>query len=290
MVKSALNYAREHIQRIKDIYNRENHPLPPAFSEEDVDIRAPRLFSDNFALSILEDIAEARIKGYGTAMRISTRSDIWDFFNKSLDDPANVLEKTVRLAIAKGCYMRPPYIPVPEKMDFVGKKSFITGYLGKKRPLTAIEISHIFSGLKKNLFRKTLFLGFSRTAGHNNVRRYLEKGSEIASKHAKVFASILIENDLPVSMNRDSEIIGSQTKPYSDRLMMQYAAISNVILADNYGKALTVSGTKRDLGINYARLTIEILKYAGDGVNTTIEKGWFKEPPQAPAKPARMLH
>ncbi|MDD3653450.1 MAG: DUF3231 family protein [Desulfotomaculaceae bacterium] len=287
--KQALRMAEEHLKKITTIYKKENHPIPHGLSDEDVDLNAPKLFSDEFALSILQSIAESRVEGYGTALTMSARPDVLEFFYESLNDPASVLKRTIELAISKGFYMRPPQIPIPKKPEVAKSQNFITGFFGKKRPLTAIEISHIFSGLNKNLYRKTLFSGFSQIAENDEVRRYMERGKEIASKHMKIFAQTLTENNFPVSMDWNSAIVGSNTTPFSDKLIMLYVRVTNVIQSNNYGKALTVAGTKRDLAIDFARLTLEVLKYAEDGINIQIKHGWFEEPPQASGE-YRQIH
>lgn len=279
--KHALQMAEEHLKKITNIYKKENHPIPHGLSDDDINLKAPKLFSDGFALIILENIALSRIEGYGTALAMSTRPDVLEFFYNSLNDPASVFKRTTKLEISKGFYMRPPQIPIPEKVEMAKNQSFVTGLFGNNRPLTSIEISHIFNGLKRNLYRKTLFSGFSQTAEFDDVRHYMERGREIAAKHVEIFATTLTENNLPVPMNWDSAIIGTDTKPFSDRLMMQFMAVSNVMQINNYSKALAVVGTKRDLAIDFARLILEVLNYAKDGGNIVIKHGWFEEPPQA---------
>lgn len=46
ILEYGLELSTKHIQRVKSILTQENHPLPVGFNEQDVNINAPRLFSD----------------------------------------------------------------------------------------------------------------------------------------------------------------------------------------------------------------------------------------------------
>lgn len=290
LLEDALEHARNHLRVITRIYEKMRCPLPQALSGADVDLHSPRLFTDEFALIILENIAESRIEGYGTALGMATSPDILDFFYQAQKEPAAILTKTIRLALARDYFLIPPQIPAPEKGFRTKSQNFITGLLSRPRPLTAIEISHVFVGLKKNSYRRIYLDGFSRTAEHKDVRRYLERGRDIAAKHLDIFSRILAQNNLPAAPYPDAVLAGPQARPFSDRLMMQYVSVSNVINANDYGKALTVVGTSPKLGIDFARLQMEILTYARDGMNIVIRRGWFEEPPQAASAAKGVLH
>ncbi|MCL5056428.1 MAG: DUF3231 family protein [Actinobacteria bacterium] len=284
-IREVLEYTRglaqKHLDWLSDLYARENHPIPRAFSDEDINPNTPRLFSDAFVLVYLEELAKERIDGYCTALQMSTRADIRWYFTECAADPAELYNRTVSLMLKKGLYERPPFIPVPQKNVMVKKKSFLAGYLGARRPLTSIEISHIFSGLQRNSFRKAAFTGFSQVAGSDQVKRYMENGKRISSRHIKTLSSLLINNDLPVSMPWDQGVTDSKTSPFSDRIMMEGIMTSNVVMIGAYGKALAVLGLRHDLEVDMVPLMVEILRYAGEGAKILIEKGWFQEPPQA---------
>jgi hypothetical protein len=282
-VKQILEYtlgiAKKHLNIISEIYFREKHPIPIGFTDEDVNLEAPRLFSDTAILFFIEEMARSRLEGYSTALYMCTRKDVRKYFTECVADPAEIYNRIVSAMLSKGLYIRPPYIPVPEKIDFAKKQSYLAGYLGKQRPLNSIEISHIFTGLQRNLQREAMCIGFSRVAGSDKVKSFMERGKEIASKHVEIFGSLLMKNKLPVSMAWDSGVTESKIAPFSDKLMMQQVRTSNVVLFASYGKALSV--VRRDLVVDFSRLEAEILRYLEDGIKIIIENGWFEEPPQA---------
>jgi len=280
ILEYTLGIAQKHLQRLSQIYEEENHPIPRGFTDDDINLDAPRLFTDSFILAFLEDMAKVRLDGYSTAMQMSTRADVRKFFTECVADPAEIYNRVVSVMLSKGIYMRPPHIPVPEKVDFVKKQSFLTGYLGKRRPIVSVGISHVFSGLQTNSFRKGIFSGFAQVTDSKQVRQYMERGKEISSKHAEIFGSLLMKEDLPVTMPWDSGITESRISPFSDRLMMQKVWESNSVLIGSYGKAFSVV-LRNDLSIDFVRLMMETAKYAQDGLNILIDNGWLEEPPQS---------
>lgn len=279
ILEYVLGIAKKHLVIISEIYSREKHPIPVGFTDEDVNLEAPRLFSDSAILYFLEEMTRSRLEGYSTALYMSTRTDVRKYFTECVADPAEVYNRVVSVMLSKGIYIRPPYIPVPAKIDFAKKQSYLAGYLGKQRPLNSIEISHIFTGLQRNLQREAMYDGFGRVAGSEQVRKHMEKGKEIANKHVKVFSSLLMNNNLPISMTWDSGVTESKIAPFSDKLMMQQIRTCTVVLIASYGKALSV--VRHDLMAEFARLEAEVLKFLEDGTNIIIENGWFEEPPQA---------
>lgn len=281
LLENTSSLSQRHLDRLKNIYSREKHPIPRGLTDEDVNPEAPRLFSDSFILNHLKDMAKIRIDGYSTAVMMATRSDVMDFFTEGLSEIVEFRNSTVRVMQSKGFYLRAPYIPVPKRVDYVKKKSFMTGYIGKRRPPTSIEISHIFSGLEKNSYRKALFTGFGQVAESEQVRKYMIRGREISEKHVEIFTRMLVENDLPVSMVWDSGVLDSKVPPFTDNLMAQSIRASNVELVASYGKAVPVVGLRHDFGVDFARLMAEAAKYAEDGVNLLIDNGWLEEPPKA---------
>jgi len=278
-----LNYALETVQkhhhRAMKFFQDDRHPVPQGFTDNDVNLNAPRLFSDLFILCYIEKLAEIRINGYSTALPMTARKDVLDFFNECLASSAELYNKVTRVMLSKGFFIRSPYIETPGKIDFVKKQNYLAGFFGNRRHLNVIEISHIFNSIKVNTFRKALFIGFSQVADSKKVREYMLRGKEISTKHIKIFGSIMIKNDLPISMSWDLGVTDSTIPPFSDKLMMQHIRAMNVVEMAYYGKAFS-SSTRNDLAVNFSRLMLEIGKYAEDSLNILIDNGWLEEIPQ----------
>src|SRR5699024_1523534 len=100
------------------------------------------------------------------------------------------------LAKQKGYYIRIPKIPVPEQIDFVEKDSFLSGWLGERRPLLGVEITHLAFNSERNALGQAVITGFSQVAQNKEIRAYFEKGRGISGKHHEALSDILRENYL----------------------------------------------------------------------------------------------
>jgi hypothetical protein len=53
LFKYAIHLGENHVEKIKAFLSRDNFPIPQGFTDNDVDIRTPRLFTDQFCLHFL---------------------------------------------------------------------------------------------------------------------------------------------------------------------------------------------------------------------------------------------
>lgn len=276
----ALELAKTHIQIITGIFKEENYPIPYGFTDEDVDLTAPRLFSDTYWLKYLHEMTIHGLTGYAIALTTSTRTDIRDFYIQCNISSMELYQKTINVLLSKGLFSRPPYIATPKKADFVEQQSFLTGWFGERRPLNSIEVSNIFFNLKKDLVSRALQIGFSQVAKSKEVREFMSRGADMTFKHIEIFSSILHESDLPSPKHWESEITNSTVPPFSDKLMMYHAEVLVSTAVGFYGAGMAVC-MRRDLAVQYQRLITETQKYLEDGANILINNGWMEQTPQA---------
>ncbi|AGK55963.1 DUF3231 family protein [Bacillus sp. 1NLA3E] len=185
------------------------------------------------------------------------------------------------ILLNKGLSIRPPYITPQHQVEFVKKQSFLSGWFGEKRPLVALEISHLATNIQTNAMGRALAIGFAQTAKTADVRDYMVRVKEIAKKHIEIFHATLTEESLPAPMTWDSDILDSTKPPFSDKLMMYHICLMYITGIGNYGTALSQS-IRKDLIQKYTRLISEVGLLAEDGANLTIKHGWMECPPQAP--------
>lgn len=281
VIESSLQLSKQNIQTISKIYNRENHPIPVGFTEDDVNVNAPKLFSDTYMLMYVMNMTSISLLGNSVALGLSSRSDVVDFVHELMASASELHIWAKRIALEKGVYIRPPYISVPEKVDFVKKQSFLFDVFSKhKRPVNAIEISHLYLNIQTNSLGKTLIMGFAQVCKSEDVKKYFIEGKRIATEHIHKFSELLTHDDLPTPMGWDAHVLDSTTAPFSDKLMMYHITEMIAIGIGNYGASIGAS-QRADLGVLYARLTTEIALYAEDGANVLINHGWLEEPPQA---------
>jgi ferritin-like metal-binding protein YciE len=280
LLQYALSLSQNHLPILRTIFESENFPIPIGFIEQDVDINAPRLYSDVYYLIYLGNMAKFGIAGNGLGITLVARHDCLSYFSSVLDDAKELHLKVTNLLLEKGVYVRPPYISIPEKVDFVKKQGFLTGYLGERRVLTGVEIAHLYLNMTNNIAGKALLMGFSRVTKSTELRKFFERGVDIAKKHLEVLHSILNEGDLPSPMTHDTDVLDSQVPPFSDKLMLFHTGLLSAAGIANFGGSISLS-LRRDLVTHYSRLIAEAGQYAEDGANLMIKNGWMEEPPQA---------
>ncbi|MEN2768047.1 DUF3231 family protein [Ornithinibacillus xuwenensis] len=283
-VKEIVNYglklSESHKEKLKAFFNMEKYPIPVGFHlNEDVDVNAERLYSDTYILNFMRDMAQVGMNNYSMATSLAAREDVYNYFSACFVESNKLHRMAKDLMLSKGVYVRSPNLPIPSKVDFVKKQSFLTGWFGERRPLTGMEISNLYANMQRNVLGVAALISFSQVAKSKEVRQFMQRGKEIAEKHVEVLGSILRENELPAPMSWNAEITENTSFVFSDKLMMfQITALVGIGIG-NYGLSLATSH-RRDLVAQYTRLTTEIMKYSEDGANIMISNGWLEEPPR----------
>lgn len=280
VLELALHLSQNHVDKIKQIFIDEGFPVPHGFTDEDVNLKAPRLFSDSFWLMYINKMSINGLTGYSVALTTATRADIRDFYTQVNDSTMELYNKSLNVKLSKGLYVRPPYISTPEKIDFVKKQSFLTGWFGERRPINAVEISHIDFNMKKSILKEALMLGFAQVSQSKNVRDFISRAKDVSSKHIEIFRTILTENNLPSPPSWESEITNSSIAPFSDKLMLFHTQLLVNYAIGYYGASLAGS-FRRDLSAKVTQVIGEDLLLVEDGVNIMIDNGWLEQIPQA---------
>ncbi|MGM0753861.1 MAG: DUF3231 family protein [Bacillota bacterium] len=115
---------------------------------------------------------------YSGAASLTVREDILEFFQQALQFSSDLYRKTTETVKEKGILVRPPYIDYPEKVEFIMEKSYMSSSLNpfvNRRPLNAVEISHLFLNLflntETNLLVSMIATSFAQMAQSKEVRK-----------------------------------------------------------------------------------------------------------------------
>lgn len=281
VVQQALTISEKHIQEILTIFRNDRFPVPESFTEEDVNRKAKKLYTDEFILYYQWFIGKGYLNYSSIALNTVARKDVAKFYEDSTKDGLELVKKSRDTLLSKGLWIRPPYIPKPETIDFVEKQSFLHGWFGEQRPLLGIEIAHLFYNLMTNSVGLGLITSFLQVAKDEKVRNYFSKGMKICSKHVEELGEILKAEQLSVPSSWNLGVTTSTEPPFSDRLMLFFITLLNAQGISNYGIGLATS-MRRDVGLCFTRLTAEVVHYAEDGTNLLIDFGWLEQPPKAP--------
>jgi hypothetical protein len=199
------------------------------YSDTDVNLYAPKLYSDIFMLEYLKNLGGAGIVIYGLSAAVSPRSDIRDLFNQCISSSKEILNKPSNILLEKGRYIRSPKIPTPHKAEFVQEGSLFDSYYDKDRSLNAIEINNLFLMSLRNGIGRALLIGYSQVAETEDVKKFLVRGRNMAGKHMEIFHSLLQQDNLPDPINWDSEVSDSKIAPFSEKLMLNHTVLLIVL-------------------------------------------------------------
>lgn len=280
LVLHAVDLSQQHVEIIRNIFHKEGIKVPQGFTKNDVNENAKRLFSDIFYLHYLKHMTNGGLATYGRILQHIYRNDIRAFFSKGLTSSIELYNEITQELLERGLDNRPPTIPYPQEVKFVHKQSFLLEGLGRRKPLTGEEASQLHFNILTNQFGSSLATAFSQVAKSNKVREYILRGKHLAFKHIQVFSDYLENNSLPIPISIDQEVTESTESPFSDKLILMHFGLMIYSGIGNYGAAISAS-RKSDLVMDFSRLSLEILKYAEDGINIMIDHEWMEQPPLA---------
>lgn len=269
------------IERTKKIFNEEKFPIPKGFSDEDLNLSAPALYTDIYGLSFVYRLNQMSLSDYATTATKVARRDIVEYFYYCMESTAALYKKALNLMLSKGIYDRPPKMDYPDKVEFVDKVDPILDiWNSEKRPLNAFELGEIFYIIERNYIGLLLLMGFIQVTEDEEIREFLIKGKYLAQKQIDIFNKVLKEEEhlgnIPVSM----EVSDSRVSPFSERLIM--FLVSTTITTGIYLAAYALSvSMRKDLAAHYSSIMVEIMMYGEKGSKLMIRKGWMEQPPQA---------
>lgn len=280
ILQETLDLCNQHIQVLKNFFNQAELPIPEGFTDKDVDVNAPRLFTDEFYLLYLSNISRAQMLSYSQILSNCARMDIRDYFTKSLNESSGLYNKAADLRLSKGIFTRFPQVEVPKNVEFIKNKNFILDLIGEKRALLVGEITHISIVILANIVGRVLTTGFGQVCKTKEISKYMFRGRDMSSKKIDIYTSVLTSENIPVPSTSYSSVTDSTIAPFSEKLMMYHITSAGLVSIINDGIALSES-LRSDLSTTYIRFLTEALDYSKDGADIMINNKWFEQPPQA---------
>ncbi|MGY4762916.1 DUF3231 family protein [Paenibacillus caseinilyticus] len=282
IVDKSLKRAETNLKTVRSIMKEEEYVVPVGFTSEDVDVTKPKMFFDTFYLMYMRQMAKVGMLAFSGFLAMMVREDLLAFYKECLLAATELYELTTKVSTAKGTTIRPPFISVPTVVEFVENGSYLKGegLLRHKRPLNAIEISHLFTNIETNLLGSMLGIAFAQSAQSKEVKDYLMRGKDIAQKHLKIFGDHLIDSDVQAPMSWDTHVSNMTEPGFSDKLIMFHMTLLAAAGLGNYGASASAT-MRADIAADYLRLAAEISLFAKDGADLMIRRGWMEQPPQA---------
>ena len=107
LAKETLEISQNRLIQIKNFFQTENFPVPVGYSEGDVNLAAPPLFHDTYALSFIYMMNRLSMINFSFTASNNVRLDVLDFFNECIHTSTEIFGKAVRMMLEKGIYDRP---------------------------------------------------------------------------------------------------------------------------------------------------------------------------------------
>ncbi|WP_068677334.1 DUF3231 family protein [Oceanobacillus sp. Castelsardo] len=281
VVQYAYDISSSRLEKLITLFNKEEYAIPNGFTEEkDVNMEAPYLYTDLFCLTYVNHMAKVGMLAYSGFISMSSRKDVRSYFIKGLSEITKLFDQSSDIGLIKGINARHPYIEVPKETDYVDSKKYYSGLnpFSEKRPLNAVEISHLYQNVATNSVGIKLCLSFAQTSPIKDVQDFMIRGRDISKKHIQIFTDTLLKDDIEAPQVPDVGISNSTTQTFSDKLTMFQMSLIMSAGIGNYATAAAAS-KRSDLAINYERLSLEVSRLAKSGADIMITNNWLEQPP-----------
>jgi hypothetical protein len=280
ILEFALQLAETHISKITELFKSANFQVPLGFTESDVNLNAPPLFSDDFLLYYTQTMTIHGLTAYSLAITTSERQDIQSYFFECTVTAKELFQQVVNLGKSLPKFSVPPSIPSPHGVEFIEHAGVISNFIGEKRPLNVSEINNLYFNSKKTGFVRSLSIAFSQVAESEEVRKFMMKNVELAGKDAQSFDDLLQQSNLPAPRIWDSDITDSTESPFSDKLIMFHMAFLVSAALSYYGAAIG-STLRPDIILNYNQVFNHAMQAGADCYSIMIKHGWMEKQPEA---------
>jgi len=281
IVERMLNQSRVSIEQTKAIFMNENIAIPLGFTDEDIRVKALKMFSDTFILYFCNDIVLLSLSTFSSAISDCTRKDVRNYFQTSLEFTLNMQNDINDLMLAKGVYLRPPQIAIDNVVDFVDEKKYFSGLLGGSRPINVAEIANLSRIIHRAQFSKMIFVAFGKIAKSKEIGLHFNKGRDEIQKVLDSLQEVLEKENIPISASSDYEIFDIDVPPFSDRLMLFFVNMCLGIFCFNMVAQAMTSSFRTDIVSKVTKIMNDMKLYYGEGLKLTIKNGWLERPPQS---------
>ncbi|MCB2288547.1 DUF3231 family protein [Clostridium sp. CS001] len=279
LIQYTINLSIQHSAVITDLFNKEGLPIPDGFTDNDVNVNAPRLFTDSFHLAYLTIMARLGMCNYTSILNQTARKDVRDYFSKCINDCVELYNKSTDLRLSKGVFVRAPQIEVSKEVEYIKSDKFLLDFFGEKRPLLAREITRMFELIFTNTMAVALTTAFAQVSKDKKISNCLFKGKDLSSKILGELTKTFLDEGIPASSTSESYVTDSTESPFSEKLMLIYVLIMTTSSISNMGMAISES-SRGDLITKYIKYGEEIMNYAKQCSDILIDNKWLEQPPQ----------
>jgi hypothetical protein len=281
LCSKAGEISKSAIQFCTQLLLSENYPIPKGFSiKEDLNPNAPKMYTDVFILFYLNNMSKLGMSLTSMVLADSARKDIRDFFQNQLVSMTDLFQKSISILLEKGAFVRPPLITSTHETQPIAEKGFLGNFFNDNRELTAREANELHKNVFMNYIGKNLLIGFIQSNSNTQLKALFQHGKQLSLNIIDKLSHILIQNDLPISMTWDTNVLDSHTAAFSDRIMTYQIDQLNRFGVSSYGYSASVS-VRKDLKTTYAKIIADVYQYEEKIKSFMINNEWMEKPPVA---------
>jgi len=278
LLQETLDKSHQHLLEITNLFNQAGLPIPDAFNDNDVNINAPRLFSDSFYLLYLSFMSRIAMHNYTLILNEIARPDIRNYFTQRINDSTDLYNKSADLRLTRGIFIKAPFVEVTKKVQYIRSQSFLMGLFGKKRPLLLNEVTQLFGINFSNIVGRAISTGFGQVSKNEKIYNYFFEGMGISSKIIGELTQVFTVENIPIPSTSDSFVTDSTVAPFSEKLMLTHMLVLAASSVGSLGMAVSES-VRVDLYAMYIKYTAQIMKYGQKGTKLMIDHEWLEQPP-----------
>lgn len=279
--EDAINIFAKQKQQISQFIKKDGFPVPLGFTDSDINMEAPRLFTDIFCLQYLHIMTLHGLIGHITSLSASTRKDLRKMYDSFDNDGKRMFHQTIELLLDKGKFQRDPLFYPDDDIEIIDNKDFANGLLKTNRTIAATEIVNLSFNIKKNIMAKTLSIAFGQVVQSKEVRKFLEDSQNTADNQIQTLSEILKNDNLPSPSSFETEITTSQVAPFSDKLMLYHIGLLFQVGQVYHGAGLA-SSMRADLVMTYEKVILKNLAVVKNWFDIMVKNKWLEQPPLAP--------
>ncbi|KEZ48227.1 DUF3231 family protein [Metabacillus indicus] len=269
------------VTKMEGIVEQEGVAIPKGFTENDVNLQAPKLYDNGFDIMFLRILKEVSMGMYTLNMNMAYRDDVMSIYEGLTSTTQKVYKLSTHYLLEKGILTLPPLVEKPKTAEFIKDESYLDGFpfFKDSRALNDIEIGNLHHCIETNNIGMLLVTGFAQCSATPEIKDYFLKGKKLAKKQIETFEKLLLDSNVQFSAGAGGTVTSSAAAPFSEKLMMFCVYLLNGfgLVGSSFG---TIFSLRSDLSLKTALIGKDIFFYATEGIKLMIENGWFEEPPE----------
>ena len=111
-----------------NIFNNEKAVIPIGFSEHDSIMEAPPIFDDIFHIMFLRQMMKLNLGYNAVYSAFSYMKEVNDVLKLNYDISNKYYMMTTNYLLGKGVLARPPYVTMPNQVEFIEDKKYMGIY------------------------------------------------------------------------------------------------------------------------------------------------------------------